>query len=498
MLDCDGSFAKSLNVDNLKKELRIRNLSMKGKKVDLQNRLIAAIEKDVSSSEVNHLYQYKLSKENKECISKVEFDTFAKDFTEFKQFTSDNIMRMNTSKENKEFISKVDFDIFAQDFIEFKQFTYDNIIRMNAEIKEKCLTNKKSAIASAIEDENCYLKQELKNKQSIIDLLMEDLKYLKSITIVQPNSLNHTDIDTIQQKIYQHVDVNKDKIDELEWQHNDSLSKQLKSTSNMLQTKKAKMKDFLISNNRFEVLEIEDEPNQEIMVDNRNNNSVPVPHVNKNHVPINVRNNKSLMKNGMVVDEFPGRNINSFRESKTQTFHGKSKKITVFGDSLVKRIRGVELSKRVKSGSTFIKSFPGANAKELTHYVVPTLVEQSPDAVIVHVGSNNISRMNRNSTTQRNIDIAKEIIETGLTCREKGVKEVFISSLLCRSGNEEMNKVNEINNILKQRCLSENFIFISNEDIRREHLWKDGIHLLDVGTDILSQNFINALNENLL
>ena len=494
MLDCDSSFAKSLNVESLKKELRIRNISMKGKKVDLQNRLIAAIEKDVSSSEVNHLYQYKLSKENKECISKVEFDTFAKDFTEFKQFTYYNIMIMNASKENTEFISKVDFDTFAQDFTEFKQFTYDNIMRMNAAIKEKCLTNTKSAIASAIEDENCYLKQELKNKQSIIDLLMEDLKYLKSITIVQPNSSNHTNIDTIQHKLYEYVDVNKDKIDEQEWRH--SLSKQSKSTSNMIQTKKEKMKDFLISNNnRFEVLEIEDEPNQEIMVDNHN--SVPVPHVNKNHVPINVRNNKSLMKNGMVVDKFPDRNINSSRESKTQTF-GKSKKITVFGDSHVKRIRGVELSKRVKSGSTFIKSFPGANAKELTHYVVPTLVEQSPDAVIIHVGSNNISRMNRNSTTQRNIDIVKEIIETGLTCRETGVKEVFISSLLCRSGNEEMNKVNEINNILKQRCLSENFIFISNEDIRREHLWKDGIHLLDVGTDILSQNFINALNENLL
>ena len=54
------------------------------------------------------------------------------------------------------------------------------------------------------------------------------------------------------------------------------------------------------------------------------------------------------------------------------------------------------------------------------------------------------------------------------------VKEVFISSKLWRSGNEEMENVNEINDLLKERC-----VFICNESIRasmerwyspREHL----------------------------
>ena len=141
-----------------------------------------------------------------------------------------------------------------------------------------------------------------------------------------------------------------------------------------------------------------------------------------------------------------------------------------------------------------MKPFPGANAKELTHYVLPTLMEQSPDIVIIHVGSNNISRTRRNAKVQRNIDIVKEIINTGLTCKENGVKKVFISSLLCRSDKEEMDKVNEINDLLKQRCVIENFGFISNETIRENHLWKDGIHLIDQGTTILANNFINVLN----
>ena len=91
-------------------------------------------------------------------------------------------------------------------------------------------------------------------------------------------------------------------------------------------------------------------------------------------------------------------------------------------------------------------------------------------------------------------DIVKDIIETGLACREKGVKKVSISSLLCRSDMEEMNKVNEINDLLKQRCAIENFGFISNEAIRENHLWKNGIHLIDQGTTIFANNFINVLN----
>ena len=35
------------------------------------------------------------------------------------------------------------------------------------------------------------------------------------------------------------------------------------------------------------------------------------------------------------------------------------------------------------------------------------------------------------------------------------------------------------------------FGFISNDNISRTHLWKDGIHLEDLGTNILAGNFVN-------
>ena len=38
------------------------------------------------------------------------------------------------------------------------------------------------------------------------------------------------------------------------------------------------------------------------------------------------------------------------------------------------------------------------------------------------------------------------------------------------------------------------FGFISNDNISRTHLWKDGIHLEDLGTNILAGNFVDFLN----
>ena len=43
-------------------------------------------------------------------------------------------------------------------------------------------------------------------------------------------------------------------------------------------------------------------------------------------------------------------------------------------------------------------------------------------------------------------------------------------------------------------CRKHNFIFICNENIRKENLWKDSLPLNDSGMEILADNFINMLN----
>ena len=89
--------------------------------------------------------------------------------------------------------------------------------------------------------------------------------------------------------------------------------------------------------------------------------------------------------------------------------------------------------------------------------------------------------------------LADEIIEIGRKCVANGVEKVFISGLvICER--VDKTRVSNINKILESKCVELDFIFIKNENIYSEHIWKDGIHLSDKGKDILSINYINTLN----
>ena len=52
--------------------------------------------------------------------------------------------------------------------------------------------------------------------------------------------------------------------------------------------------------------------------------------------------------------------------------------------------------------------------------------------------------------------------------------------------------------MLRNLCVINCFGFICNDMITTKYLWKDGIHLQDLGTSILSKNFIEFANNYLL
>ena len=65
-------------------------------------------------------------------------------------------------------------------------------------------------------------------------------------------------------------------------------------------------------------------------------------------------------------------------------------KILVVGDSHVKRIRRIDFNKKLRNGKAYFRSFSGATSKQLDHYIIPSLVDDKPDAVIIHVGTSDI------------------------------------------------------------------------------------------------------------
>ena len=78
------------------------------------------------------------------------------------------------------------------------------------------------------------------------------------------------------------------------------------------------------------------------------------------------------------------------------------------------------------------------------------------------------------------------------------MKEVVISSILPKRNIALTRLIRQVNDSLREQCVLSGFGFISSDNISRTHLWKDGIHLEDLGTNILAGNFADFVNRFML
>ena len=85
-------------------------------------------------------------------------------------------------------------------------------------------------------------------------------------------------------------------------------------------------------------------------------------------------------------------------------------------------------------------------------------------------------------------------MNTGLLCRRYGVQHIFISSVLLRRQFYQQQRCRDLNAFLRDLCVVHNFIFIDNANISVEHLFTDGVHLTDQGSQILCDNYLLYLN----
>ena len=145
-----------------------------------------------------------------------------------------------------------------------------------------------------------------------------------------------------------------------------------------------------------------------------------------------------------------------------------------------------EFNEHVKDGRTYMQHFAGATTKDLNHYCELTLHEEKPDRCIINVGTNDIAR-------KENATICKEITEIVKKCHDFGVNEVFVSGIPYRP--QYQVQVRKVNDILSRNEDQHGYSFIDNKNIAYKHIWRDKIHLNDMGTDLLASNFLRALND---
>ena len=222
---------------------------------------------------------------------------------------------------------------------------------------------------------------------------------------------------------------------------------------------------------------------------NENNNNIDFS-IRRSSVSVKPNKQTGINKRpNPVINQHPERE-QYFKKDDSSNLSSR-KKIRTLADSIPNGIRVREFNKFISDGYARFKCFPGASVSHLNYYSNPTLEDDSPDLVVIHAGINNLLSADLDNASD--VEIAEELIKVGQKCVDHGVQKVFISSII-KSRKVDFNRINNINNILEEQCHKCDFIFINNNEINDEHLWKDGIHLKENGKVLLARNFISNIN----
>ena len=168
------------------------------------------------------------------------------------------------------------------------------------------------------------------------------------------------------------------------------------------------------------------------------------------------------------------------------------KTTVIFSTSITKGIAVRDFNNFFKLGTARFRRFHGATAKYMKHYVLPTLVDECPQVVLLQCGGNDLPTPKQNPKPVE--DIAKEIIETAKICENHGVDQIFIGSVITRKQGYVDRRRRELNTVLKGMCYEFGFVYVDNDNIEHKHLSNDGVHLSNEGSDILELNYLHTLN----
>lgn len=158
--------------------------------------------------------------------------------------------------------------------------------------------------------------------------------------------------------------------------------------------------------------------------------------------------------------------------------------VAILGDSILNNIEGHGISKH---GNVRVSSFSGATSDDMKHHIMPTINSNPPDMIIMHIGSNDLTK---GGDTTANI---QWIINKVRKCASH--TKIVLSSLIMRRDKTNIEKrANELNVKLKYLC-DENLIdFIDNSNIDESCLGKKKLHPNKKGKAFLANNFKDYLS----
>ena len=362
------------------------------------------------------------------CLNRDVFEAFYEDYIDFKSYIND-ILKSNF---NHTILQSTDDDSQEQ---EPQQQEDNDMINTTNELNGKI---------QLLQEENNRLKQENKTFLKIIKLIPQQSKQVKDL-----DNETHWKVVRLKQKCPETF-------------HNTEINNTVPlRLSNSFQSLEQETDFSRVLNSP--------EEKKDLVNTNRKDNQ------NKTYL----KNHKEVKTTKKIV---PGNR--SYAETTTY-----GRKVLFIGDSHVNRINRRKLnysfSKRAKC---ILKPFRGAKIEDLEHYIIPNLQQQNPDIVVIHVGSNNVSYNYLDGDAR---SLAANVVKIGKKCIEYGVAHVVISGIFVKDSIRLSAFIRKVNNELCELCSTNNFHFVSNDNIIRKDLCGDG-------TNIFVGNIVNYLNRNIL
>ena len=145
---------------------------------------------------------------------------------------------------------------------------------------------------------------------------------------------------------------------------------------------------------------------------------------------------------------------NTMNNERTDKAPSGEKRVFIVGDSIIKHINCYEISGKLENREVFVRPCHGATIRCLEDHVKPVLRE-NPDEIIFHIGTNDLP------SGKGNKDIVAVIINLAMSVRTQS-HAVSIAGITVRK-DKHQNKVQEINDQLRDLCQANNINFIDHK-----------------------------------
>ena len=193
----------------------------------------------------------------------------------------------------------------------------------------------------------------------------------------------------------------------------------------------------LLNNELQNVLKAEESCSKNANLDHAEN-----IHDHQRQVKTAIQQQKATESQKPKLPKEPGKNTPT--RNSAEVTPSPSPTTVIIGDSIIKRVQGQKLGRRVKH-RVVVKYFSGASTSDMKHHIKPTL-HKAPQQIVLHIGTNDLRDTKPEAVADNIVDIARQI-------ENESDAKVVISELVPRNDRENLKEaVQVVNKRLSKFC----------------------------------------------